>query len=139
MFSLTTQPIVAESASLPDAGGVVVFEGKVRNSHRGRTVVALEYEAYDGLAVSEGEKLLSEAVTKFGLVSATAIHRTGRLEVGDTAVRIEVHAAHRHEAFVGCEFIIDELKKRVPIWKKEHYVEGDSGWIGCDDAQLTAE
>lgn len=96
-------------------------------------MVALEYDAFDDLAIAEGERLLQEAVQTFGLCSAQAVHRKGRLVVGETAVWIEVSAPHRHEAFAACEFVIDELKKRVPIWKKEHYADGDSGWIGCED------
>jgi len=131
VFRLSAETIVPEPVDQSSSGGFVTFEGKVRNTHRGRTVVALEYEAYEALAIEEGDKLLTEAIAKFGLTDARAIHRTGRLEIGETAVWIAVAAPHRHEAFVACEFVIDELKKRVPIWKKEHYSEGDSGWIGC--------
>ena len=133
MFRLTADSIVPEPLDQAGSGGFVTFEGKVRNTHRGRGVVALEYQAFDDMAVTEGEKLLLDARTQFGLTDARAIHRTGRLEVGETAVWIAVAAPHRHEAFLACEFVIDELKKRVPIWKKEHYVEGDSGWIGTDE------
>lgn len=139
MFELTYEPIEPRSTIVPGAGGFVTFEGKVRNRHRGREVVELEYEAYSPMAVSEGQKLIQEAVQKFDLLTAMTIHRLGRLKIGDTAVWIEVGAAHRHEAFLGCEYIIDELKKRVPIWKKEHYLEGDSGWIGCDEPTVGCE
>jgi len=133
VFLITADRIRPVEIEYAQAGGFVIFEGKVRNSHKGRQVVALEYEAFEEMAVNEGQKLLDETQEKFGLIAATAIHRTGRLEIGETAVWIAVAAQHRREAFAGCEFIIDEIKKRVPIWKKEHYAEGDSGWIGCEE------
>lgn len=143
MFTLTRQAMVAPLLASASAGGFVTFDGKVRNDHQGRAVVALEYETYDQLAQSEGEKLLAEATAQFGLHEAHCIHRLGRLEVGDTAVWIGVAAPHRREAFEACEWIIDQLKGRVPIWKKEHFAAGDSGWIGSDvipgEAPATAE
>lgn len=143
MFTLTRQPIVAPVLAAASAGGFVTFEGKVRNDHQGRTVVALEYEAFDQLAESEGEKLLAEAIGQFNLAGAYCIHRLGRLEVGVTSVLIGVAAPHRRESFEACEWIIDQLKRRVPIWKKEHFADGDSGWIGSDvipgEAPATAE
>jgi molybdopterin synthase catalytic subunit/rhodanese-related sulfurtransferase len=132
---MSTAPIVPDTVVQSGSGGFVTFEGKVRDTHRGRKVVALEYEAYEDLAVEEGNRLLLEAKRRFGLTDARAIHRTGRLAIGETAVWIAVAAPHRHEAFAACEFVIDELKKRVPIWKKEHYAEGDSGWIGCERSE----
>ena len=132
-FKISKEPLSQPSLSAPNAGGFVSFEGKVRNEHLGREVVALEYEAFDDMAVKEGEKLLDEAIQRFGLVDAVCVHRVGHLVVGESAVWIGVSAPHRKAAFQGCEFIIDELKKRVPIWKKEIYAEGDSGWIGIAD------
>ena len=133
-FTIETGELHLMSIASPDAGGFVSFEGRVRNEHHGRPVIALEYEAFDQMAVSEGEKLLIEAIARFGLIDAVCTHRVGRLDVGEVAVKIGVSAPHRKEAFAGCEFIIDELKKRVPIWKKEFYADGDSGWIGIVDA-----
>lgn len=132
MFSLTQQPITPPALASASAGGFVTFDGKVRNDHAGRTVVALEYEAFGELVLAEGNRLLAEAVTHFGLLEARCIHRVGRLEVGDSAVWIGVAAPHRREAFEACEWILDQLKRRVPIWKKEHFADGDSGWIGSD-------
>lgn len=132
MFRLTDVPITQEPMLVEAAGGFVTFEGKVRNHAMGRSVIRLEYEAFPDLAIPEGVALLEEAKAKYGLLSASVIHRTGLLEVGDTAVLIQVAAAHRHEAFAGCEWIIDQLKHRVPIWKKEHFADGDSGWVGAD-------
>ena len=132
MFSLTRDPIIPSPLASASAGGFVTFAGKVRNDHQGRTVIALEYEAFDDLVLAEGNALLVEAVAHFGLLEARCIHRVGRLAVGETAVWIGVAAPHRREAFEGCEWILDQLKRRVPIWKKEYFADGDSGWIGSE-------
>jgi molybdopterin/thiamine biosynthesis adenylyltransferase/molybdopterin synthase catalytic subunit/rhodanese-related sulfurtransferase len=139
MFRLTDQPILAQPLEQSGAGGFVSFEGKVRNHAGGRDVVRLEYEAYPELAEKEGEVLCQEAVGQFGLLAVEVAHRTGLLEIGETAVLIQVAAPHRREAFAACEWIIDQLKHRVPIWKREHYAEGDSGWIGSDTTFAAAD
>ena len=130
MFSLSREPIVLPTLQASRAGGFVSFEGKVRDHAEGRSVLSLEYEAFDEMALLEGESLLRDATERFGLHAARCIHRVGHLQIGETAVAITVAAAHRREAFAACEFIIDELKKRVPIWKKEHYADGASDWVG---------
>lgn len=132
-FTISSDPLQSPRLRSADAGGFVTFDGKVRNEHHGRRVVALEYEAYEEMAEAEGTRLLAEAIKRYQLIDAECVHRVGRLDVGDSAVVISVAAAHRRAAFEGCEFIIDELKKRVPIWKKEIYADGDSGWIGVSD------
>ena len=114
------------------AGGFCAFEGWVRNRNAGRDVLRLEYEAYEPLAVSEGQKVLDEARQKFPYLQASCVHRVGMLEIGELAVWVGVAAAHRDEAFKACRYIIDELKVRLPIWKKEHYTDGDSGWVNCE-------
>jgi molybdopterin synthase catalytic subunit len=116
----------------PGAGGYVSFEGWVRNHNEGREVTALEYEAFQALAVKEGERILAEVFDRFPVKRALCIHRVGALGLTDMAVWVGVAAAHRGEAFAACRFIIDEVKHRVPIWKKEHYAGGDSGWVYCD-------
>lgn len=131
MFRLTPYPIIAPPLEAPTAGGFVDFEGKVRNNDAGRPVIALVYEAYDEMAISEGEKLIREATERFGLSGVAVTHRTGRLEVGEAAVLIQVAAPHRREAFAGCEWLIDQLKWRVPIWKQEIYADGEGEWIGA--------
>lgn len=113
------------------AGAAVTFEGWVRNHHGGEAVSALEYEAYGPLAEAEGGRILEEAMSRFEIVTAFGRHRTGRLEIGDCAVWVGVSAAHRGAAFDACRYVIDELKDRVPIWKKEHYAAGPSGWVNC--------
>ncbi|MBX3117457.1 MAG: ThiF family adenylyltransferase [Fimbriimonadaceae bacterium] len=138
MFRITSEPLVPVVMHCAGAGGFVSFEGKIRDHHQGREVLALEYEAPQDLAEAEGRQLLLEAAERFGLLSVEAIHRVGRLEIGETAVWIGVAAAHRREAFEACEWILDALKRRVPIWKKEHYADGDSGWVGADAAPSAA-
>jgi molybdopterin synthase catalytic subunit len=110
------------------AGGVVVFVGAVRDNTKGRSVVRLEYEAYTPMALKVLSQICVRAKAMFGLLKITVHHRIGNLNVGDVAVAIAVAAPHRKAAFDGCQFIIDELKKDVPIWKKECFTDGDS-WL----------
>jgi molybdopterin synthase catalytic subunit len=114
------------------AGGYVSFEGWVRDHNEGREVTRLEYEAFQALALREGERILAEAIARFPVKHALCIHRTGALDLTDMAVWVGVSAAHRGEAFAACRYIIDEVKHRLPIWKKEHYRGGDSGWVNCE-------
>jgi len=113
------------------AGAQVTFEGRVRNCNGGREVCRLEYEAHAALAAVEGNRIIEAACRQYPILHAVAAHRTGVLEVGECAVWVGVSAAHRAAAFSACRFIIDELKSRLPIWKKEHYADGDSDWVGC--------
>jgi molybdopterin synthase catalytic subunit len=119
------------------AGGYVSFEGWVRNYNEGQEVTRLEYEAFEDLAVKEGERILAEAAARFPIKRALCIHRVGALDLADMAVWVGVSSAHRGEAFDACRFIIDEVKHRVPIWKKEHYRGGDSGWVNCERCAAT--
>ena len=116
----------------PGAGGFCVFEGWVRNVNEGKQVKRLEYEVYEPLAIAEGEKVMAEAQQRFPHLKVYCVHRSGLLEIGDCAVWVAVASAHRDEAFKACRYIIDEIKTRLPIWKKEHYVDGDSGWVNCE-------
>ena len=116
----------------PVAGGYASFEGWVRNQNDGRGVVRLEYEGYEALGIREGCRVVAEAFERFPIAKAHCVHRLGVLEIGELAVWVGVTAAHRDAAFAAGRYIIDELKTRVPIWKKEHYAEGDSGWINCE-------
>lgn len=115
----------------PGSGGFCAFEGWVRNSNEGRAVHGLEYEAYAELAAAEGERIVEEAIARYGVNAAHCMHRTGNLAIGDLAVWIGVSSAHRDEAFRACRYIIDEIKHRLPIWKKEHYIDGDTAWVAC--------
>jgi molybdopterin synthase catalytic subunit len=116
----------------PGCGGYAAFEGWVRDHNEGQRVRHLEYEAYEQLAVREAERIVAEALARFGVAHAAGAHRLGDLAVGELAVWVGVSAPHRDEAFLACRYIIDEIKHRLPIWKKEHYASGDSGWVNCE-------
>lgn len=118
---------------LADCGGYVVFEGLVRNVNHGKKVVRLDYETYDALAEKEMRRIAEFACERFGLRYVRAIHRRGPLGIGDTAVVIQTLSRHRREAFEGCRYVIDQLKARVPIWKKEYYDDGSSSWTQCHE------
>ena len=120
-----------EALQHPGSGGFCTFEGWVRDSNEGRDVDGLDYEAYDDLARAEGDLIIEEAIARYGVTDARCMHRTGSLQVGDLAVWVGVAAAHRDEAFRACRYIIDEIKHRLPIWKKEHYLDGDTAWVAC--------
>ena len=121
------------------AGGYVSFEGWVRDHNEGQEVTRLEYEAFQELAVKEGDRIVEEALRRFPVVQALCIHRVGALGLGEMAVWVGVSSEHRGEAFDACRFIIDEVKHRVPIWKKEHYRNGDSGWVNCERCAAPAQ
>jgi molybdopterin synthase catalytic subunit len=135
-FQFTRVPIVPEqlrgSLADPACGGYAAFEGWVRDSNEGQRVRGLEYEAFEALGLREGERIITEAISRFGVAHAACVHRIGALAVGELAVWVGVSAAHRDEAFRACRYIIDEVKHRLPIWKKEHYLNGDSGWVNCE-------
>ena len=135
-MKITTDAIVPEQLrdALADdaAGGYVGFEGWIRNNNEGEDVSRLEYEVYEPLAIKEGEKVIAEAMKKFPILHAACVHRSGMLEIGECAVWVGVSAAHRDEAFRACRYIIDQVKVRLPIWKKEYYANGDSGWVNCE-------
>ena len=123
--------ILKRSLEQDAAGACVTFEGWVRDHNDGEPVVALEYEAHAALAEQEGARILDEARERFAITAARCEHRVGKLGIGDCAVWVGVTAAHRGAAFDACRYIIDETKQRVPIWKKEHYESGQSGWVNC--------
>ena len=127
----TALDVAALRAAMADdhAGAYASFEGWVRDHHEGRAVAGLFYEAYAALAQAEGAKIIAEARERFEVVDLRCVHRVGELAIGDLAVWIGVTAAHRGAAFDACRYVIDEVKSRVPIWKRERYVEGDAGWL----------
>jgi len=134
-FRITTRPIdvpaLRQELVAPACGAYAQFEGWVRDHNEGQQVLRLEYEVYEPLAVKEGQRIIAEAIERFGLHRAAAIHRSGLLELTDIAVLVGVSAAHRGEAFDACRYIIDQLKIRLPIWKKEHYADGAAEWVNC--------
>ena len=139
-FELCDEPIdtAALSRSLADAGAgaCVTFEGWVRNTNAGRAVQRLDYQAYGALASKEGEAILADAKTQFPIIDVRCVHRVGSLAIGELAVWVGVSAAHRDAAFAAARFVIDEVKKSVPIWKNEHYADGESGWLHPDNTPV---
>jgi molybdopterin synthase catalytic subunit/uncharacterized membrane protein YfcA len=119
----------ATRGTIDEAGAIATFEGLVRNHNDGRSVLFLEYESYDALALKEGNAIVKQAFHRFDLIDAICVHRVGRLKVGEAAVWVGTAAAHRREAFEACQFIIDQVKHRVPIWKKEFYSDGETTWV----------
>ena len=132
-FKITSDLITLETVKTDGEnhgiGARSVFEGVVRNTNDGHQVRKLEYECYEPLAIKEGNQILDEAIEKFDLIDAFCIHRVGTLQIGETAVVVIATSGHRDEAFKGCRYIIDEVKSRVPIWKKEHYGDGETEWL----------
>ena len=134
-FELTTEPIditgVARRVVPPECGATVTLDGYVRRFTKGRETLHLVYEAYEAMALKELDKLIGEAKAAFEIANVGIVHRLGKLEIGETSVVISVAAPHRKAAFAACEWMIRELKRRVPIWKKEVYADGEV-WIEGD-------
>lgn len=133
MYRVSSAPIdvgsVAASVRADTCGAVVTFAGVVRElSDDERTVTGLSYEAHGAMAEAEFERIAAEARERFGPCRVAVVHRTGDLKVGEVSVAVAVSAPHRGAAFDACEYVIDELKHRAPIWKKEHYSAGGSEW-----------
>jgi len=122
----------------PSAGGTAVFLGVVRDENDGRPVVKLEYEAYATMAVAEMRRIADEIAREVSGVRLAVLHRTGTLGVGDVAVVCAASAPHRGEAFAACRMLIDRIKARVPIWKREHGPDG-AYWVGWQDARCHGE
>ena len=112
----------------PEHGGIACFLGTVRNHHGGREVLRLEYSAYGPMVEAECARIVAEAEARWQVAVALR-HRIGRLEIGDAAVAVVAASAHRDEAFVVCRHVIEELKRRVPIWKREVFADGTVGWV----------
>ena len=119
------------AVSHPGAGGVATFLGVVRETNEGRRVLRLEYEAYASMAEKELARIASEIEAEADGVRVAALHRVGVLEIGDVAVVCAASAPHREEAFVAARKLIDRIKARLPIWKREHYVDGETQWVAC--------
>jgi len=138
MFSVSHQALDLKTlkSELPDpgAGACVTFEGWIRDLNYDKSVTALDYEVYEELALTEGNQVMAEAMEKFPIIAARCAHMAGHLEIGECAVWVGVSSAHRDAAFLACRYIIDEIKKRLPIWKKEFFQDGDTGWVNCEDS-----
>lgn len=127
---------ILEGLKRPEDGAAVVFEGVVRNHTRGRRTLYLDYEAYESMALSQMQGLAEDAKRRFDIRDVAIVHRVGRLEIGETSVVIAVASAHRAAAFDACRWVIDTLKKTVPIWKKEYF---EHGAVWADGEPFPAE
>lgn len=134
MIKITEKPIdvqkVIETASSLGAGAVNVFIGSVRNTAHNKNVVWLEYEAYESMAVAETRKIIDEAAHRWPLMGWAVSHRIGTLKPGEVAVAVAVSTKHRKESFEACQFIIDRIKEKVPLFKKEVFEDGEE-WVGA--------
>ena len=132
MSHLSLQPLdlaeLVDTVTAPDRGGVVTFVGAVRDHHHGRGVTGLSYSAYEPMAESVCAAIKAEAERRWP-VRVALVHRLGDLEIGEAAVAIAVASAHRDEAFAACRYVIEEVKRRVPIWKRERFVDGTEEWV----------
>lgn len=131
---LSAEPLDPEAArqfvEMPEAGGICIFVGTVRNRTQHKTVVALEFEAYKPMAISEMQKIAEATQEQWPVLRVAIHHRTGNLTIGDVPVVIAVSAAHRAAAFAACQYCIDTLKETVPIWKKEIFADGET-WVAA--------
>lgn len=143
LFSISHEPLncvaLENLVRDPQAGAFVSFVGWVRDHNDGRKVLALEYESYEVMANQEGERIVKQVCAEFNVLHAICAHRVGQLALGEVAVWVGVSAAHRAEAFRACQAIIDHVKHTVPIWKKEHYANGDAEWVHCHHCATARE
>lgn len=116
------------AVSAPERGGIACFVGAVRDHHEGRGVVGLEYSAYDAMADAVAAAILAEAESRWPVAVALR-HRLGPVPIGEAAVVVAAAGGHRDEAFAACRYVIEEVKRRVPIWKRERYVDGSEAWV----------
>lgn len=133
MFSLSKKPINASTlkskVTNDKSGGFACFEGWVRNHNHNKSVTQLHYEAHEKLAIEVGQSIINDALKRFAINEAVCCHRIGELKIGDMAIWVGVSADHRKAAFEACEFILNQTKANVPIWKNEFYTDGESGWV----------
>ncbi len=134
MVEITDKPIkideVIKSVTSENAGAIDVFIGTVRNKTKGKTVVKLDFEAYEPMAITEMQKIVNTAKQKWSIEKIAVVHRVGLLEIGDVPVVIAVSTPHRKDSFDACQFVIDTLKETVPIWKKEIFEDGEV-WVSA--------
>lgn len=130
---ITTDPIdpsrVLAEVGASEDGAVLLFQGIVRNHNDGRPVVGIRYEAYQTMAERVLGEIAAEAAERLGTDRIAVVHRIGELAIGEASVAIAVSSPHRGEAFDACRYIIEEIKRRLPVWKDEHYADGERGWV----------
>ncbi len=135
---ITNKPLdigeIARRIVLPECGATVTLDGYVRQFTKGRETNYLVYEGYEPMALKEMEKLILKAHEEFEIANVGIVHRLGKMEIGETSVVISVSSPHRRAAFAACEWLIKELKRTVPIWKKEVYADGET-WIEGDSQE----
>jgi molybdopterin synthase catalytic subunit len=135
---IDTQALIAEVSSASN-GAVILFIGTVRDVNDGRRVSGMEYSAYRSMAERELADIAREAGERFGTADVVVEHRLGELELGEASVAIAVGHPHRGHAYDASRYVIEQLKKRVPIWKLEHYEDGSREWVGADGTKRNAE
>lgn len=130
---ITRDPIdtaaLLKQVEAPETGAVLLFLGVVRDHNDGRSVTGIHYDGYTAMAERVLAEIVAEAAARIGTERIVAVHRIGELAVGDTSVAIAVAAPHRAEVFDGARYIIEEIKQRLPVWKEEHYSDGERGWL----------
>lgn len=144
MAILTEAPIrldpLIDRVRAPDRGGIAIFLGLVRDHHQGKGVLGLDYSAYGPMAEAVTQEIIREVESRESRVAVAVQHRIGALTIGDTAVAVVAAAAHRGDAFDACRYVIEELKKRVPVWKREMFVGGSVEWVdptaGVESSEL---
>ena len=133
MAELTREPIAVERllarAARPDCGAIALFVGAARDHHEGRRVVRLAYEAYEPMALAALDSLERETVRRFEVAACHIVHRLGEVPIAEASVAVVVAAGHRTPAFDACRWAMEELKRSVPIWKKESYAGGGEDWV----------
>lgn len=142
MIKITEKPIdvqkVIDTVTSLSAGAVNVFIGTVRNMAHGKHVLWLEYEAYEAMAISEIRKIIDDASHRWPLLGWAVSHRVGTLKPGEVAVAVAVSTPHRKDSFEACQYIIDQLKEKVPIWKKEVFEDGEE-WVSAQPSTVAAQ
>jgi molybdopterin synthase catalytic subunit len=140
LFAVRNTPLDLNEALLAvkaaEMGGVSIFLGTVRNHNDGKAITLLEYQAYESMAEKQMRRVAEMIQEEIPGVKLAALHRVGKLDIGDTAVICVAASAHRHEAFVACRLLIDRIKEDVPVWKREHGPDGPY-WVGWHDARCT--
>ena len=141
--TIVTEPIdtagVLREVESPAHGASILFVGTVRETSAGKSVNGIDYSAYTAMAEREMSSIATEAVAKFSGTFVSIVHRIGELSIGDASVAIATSHAHRDEAFGASRYVIEQLKERVPIWKREHYVDGSREWVNAGSHRTVAE